>query len=323
MRLWNVLRVLVLVRSTPVYGAFVHAASRLVGLSGRPSCRCTTNMAFETEPTFLRLNVGAGIVRCLSGDKTLVAVRCQFATFGPRQFDRPARLARTHPPEANCPLLKPLDGAVALVGRGKCSFETKVRIAAASGASGVILMNTDDSRFIAAPDEPGLAVGPAAHEPSPDIPLVVVSSGDASRLTDAYDAAYAAEIEGEHKETLVSVTQLTNDESLADALRLPLFPVGQTLLPGELLRIRVSPGERLALQTRFQLALQGPPEGDSLPEDLGVATVAVVLVGDASSNLLGDEELESNSMALYAWAAAIRIAAASCRQLPLAAASCR
>ena len=44
--------------------------------------------------------------------------------------------------------------------------------------------------------------------------------------------------------------------------------------------------ERAALQMRYKLALEGPADGSSLPDDIGVASVAAVLVGDASSNLL-------------------------------------
>ena len=40
--------------------------------------------------------------------------------------------------------------------------------------------------------------------------------------------------------------------------------------------MRISPGERAALQTRFKLALDAPAEGAALPEDLGVATVGAV-----------------------------------------------
>ena len=248
------------------------------------------SMAFETEPTFQRLNVGSGVVRVCSGEQAVVTVPCQFAAFGRKDFgNADAPLCHVEPPEAHTPL-EPLNGAVALVRRGKCSFQAKMHTAAAAGASGVILVNDEDSTFVAHPDPAPIGSQGPASKPNPRIasesgevaPLVVVSSSAGERISTACSATEAA---GE-AHVMVSVTFLANDESMADALRLPLFPVLQTLLPGHVLRMRVSPGERAALQMRFKLALEGPPEGTSLPDDIGVATVAVVLVGDASTNLL-------------------------------------
>mmetsp|Transcript_72128 Transcript_72128/g.197467 ORF Transcript_72128/g.197467 Transcript_72128/m.197467 type:complete len:661 (+) Transcript_72128:66-2048(+) len=254
-------------------------------------------MAFETEPTFRALNVGAGIVRlhheredAAEEEDGIFVAKAQFAAFGPKRFPNRAAAATVTPPEAHQPLKVPLSGAVAVVTRGKCSIETKMRVAAAGGASGVILINSEDSRFVAAPDPAsskttaaGVTLqGRSAAGATNEIPLAVVSSSDGERITSylrAADDAAGARVS-------LSVTPLSSDASMVDALRLPLFPVAQTLLPGQLLHVRVSRAERVALQMRFQLALQGPSDGESLPDDLGVATVAVVLVGDASSNLL-------------------------------------
>lgn len=235
-------------------------------------------MAFETEPTFKRFTVGVGIVRVTASEEVVAQSSCQFAAFGAgTKFG--GALERAEPLVADRPL-QPLNNEIALVARGKCSFEAKMRAAAAAGASGVLLANTDDEAFVAALDPP--EARPDDWTPMPAIPLAVVGKSAASRLTSAYDEAAAAGVD-----VSVSVTMLSADDSLDDALRLPLFPVAQTLLPGQVLRMRVSKGERLALQTRFQLALNGEmPDGSPLPDDLGAATVAVVYVGDASRNVL-------------------------------------
>ena len=202
-------------------------------------------MAFETEPTFQRLNVGSGLVRVHSGERVVLTTACQFAAFGPKDFgNKPAPIAHAVPSEADRPLERPLDGAIALVRRGQCSFEAKMRAAAAAGASGVILMNDEDATFLAAPDPPPSVGGPPPSlggeklgggngdsAAPPACPLVVVSASAAARIT----AAYAAEQATGATEVAVSVTALSSDESLATALRLPLFPVVST-----------SPGSRTA-----------------------------------------------------------------------------
>ena len=235
-------------------------------------------MAFETEPTFRRFNVGAGVVRVHSSDEVIASTACQFASFGRSRFSGPSRLCSADPLEADQPLRRSLDGAVALVARGKCSFESKMRAAAAADASGVILMNDEDETFVAAPDPPSAGTAAAGAAAGASIPFAVVSSSAAAAIRTAYEEA-----ERSGGDAGVSMTMLSSDPSLGDALRLPLFPVAQPFMPGQLLRMRVSRGERLALQTRFKLALDGP-EGP-LPEDIGTATVVVVFVGDASRNV--------------------------------------
>ena len=114
-------------------------------------------MIFETEPTFQRFNVGVGIIRVHTNEGVVATTSCQFAAFGGKTFGSSAPLVRAEPIEADRPLEQSLDGAIALVARGKCSFEAKLRAAAAAGASGVILMNNEDETFVAAPDAPAAA----------------------------------------------------------------------------------------------------------------------------------------------------------------------
>ena len=67
-------------------------------------------MAFETEPTFQRFNVGGGLVRVHSADEIIATAPCQFGAFGSASFGDPARLRRAEPIEADRPL-QSLDGA--------------------------------------------------------------------------------------------------------------------------------------------------------------------------------------------------------------------
>ena len=265
--------------------------------SALPSPRSRVLANFETEPTFRPLNVGSGLVRVHATGGVVATAACQFAAFGPSKFGEPQPLTRAEPLTAHERLHCPLEGAIVLVSRGLCSIESKMRTAAAAGASGVILMNDEEDTFLAAPDPPpafGDAAPRPAHcehaedsEPSAledsvePIPLVVVSASSAARISAAYESEEQA-----GADVSISVTMLAHDDAFRDALRLPLFPVAKTLLPGQILRMRVSRAERIALQTRFQLALNAPAGDSELPSDIGVATVAVVLVGDASTNLL-------------------------------------
>jgi len=246
-----------------------------------PAHRLPIHISFETEPTFQPFHVDSGTVRVYSAGQVIAAARCQFAAFGPREFSGTSfRLRRAEPIQAERSLHQPLEGAIALVERGKCSFEAKMRRAAAAGAAGVILINNEDTTFVALPDS-AAAGSQAAEAAARDIPIVVVSASAAARITSAYDIQEQA-----GKDVSVSVTMLASDEELGNVLRLPLFPVAQTLLPGQTMRMQVTRAERLSLQTRFRLALEGPQDDMPVPEDIGVPTVAVVLVGDASSNLV-------------------------------------
>ena len=242
-----------------------------------PSTQPRMPANFETEPTFRPLNVGGGLVRVHAAGEVAAVAACQFAAFSPSRFGGNARMRPAEPLTADTPLRQPLSGAIALVSRGRCSIETKMRTAAAAGASGVILMNDEEETFLAAPDAPPAHGQAESEERVEAVPLVVVSASGAARIRDSYESQ-----EDAGADVSVSVTMLAHDEAFRDALRLPLFPVAQTLLPGQILRMRVSRAERIALQTRFQLALDamdGPADGAGtraeLPEDLGVATVAV------------------------------------------------
>lgn len=130
-------------------------------------------LPFGTVPKFCQMPTGEGTVAA-AGEK----LRSQFARFG--SVTRVAgRLAFAAPAEAHTPALdSSVSGAIAVVTRDKCSFETKKRMCASSGAIGRILVNSEDELFVA---DPHTEADPAASL-MPNIPFVVVSSSDGAKL---------------------------------------------------------------------------------------------------------------------------------------------
>lgn len=116
-----------------------------------------------------------------------------------------------------------MKGAIAVVFRGKASFETKMRHCSAAGALGVVLVNLEDERFVAGLDPAGSELPEASS-----IPLVVVSSSDGAKLLAAGGEAHV--------------------EPYPVERALPLFPFGKPLFPGTSLRVQVGDVERRELE---------------------------------------------------------------------------
>ena len=126
---------------------------------------------FGVKPTFKHLFTGEGeILRTGASD---APVPCLFARFGP-VAEQTGRVKIAAPPEAD-ESVDNVGGSIAVVQRGKCSFESKMRTCAAGGAVGVVLVNSEDERFLAMPDPPDVA-GP---QDAPAVPLVVAESARA------------------------------------------------------------------------------------------------------------------------------------------------
>ena len=174
-------------------------------------------LPFGAVPTFRRMSVGEGVIRC--GDLVLP---CQYGGFGPTSSVS-GMLAVAHPAEADTVVASGVKGAIAIVSRGACSFETKMRNCASSGAAAVVLVNSDDERFLAVPDEPA-----ATRRTEVDIPFVVVSSSDGAALGGVVDP--------------ITISPLPLDAGV------PLFPFERPLLPGASRRVTVGKEEWRALE---------------------------------------------------------------------------
>lgn len=195
----------------------------------------------------------------------------QYANFGPKQAFS-GRLVKAQPPEANAPLVNEVKGAIAVVYRGKASIETKMRYCSAAGALGVVLINLEDERFLAAPDPPETRNSlPEASS----IPLVVVSSSDGVKLLAAGDEA--------------------NIEPFSLEVSLPLFPFGKPLLPGSSLQVAVGEAERHELEKRLQASsISSIKAVTVMSKDMRIAQV-----GTLASVELPAKESDSNIVALH------------------------
>lgn len=161
-------------------------------------------LRFGSRPVFRELICGQGLVES-SGS----SVMCQYAQGEHVHFS--GRLVSAQPAEANGPL-SPMHGGIAIVRRGSCSLEEKMRNCVAAGASGVVLVNTEDSRFLAAPGE--------------GVPFVCVSSSDGASLRPGASAS-------------ISPLPLAHGT--------PLFPLTQPLLPGASSPLQISQAEQESL----------------------------------------------------------------------------
>merc|ERR1719424_585682 len=161
-------------------------------------------LRFGSRPVFRELICGQGLVES-SGS----SVMCQYAQGEHVHFS--GRLVSAQPAEANGPL-SPMHGGIAIVRRGICSLEEKLRNCVAAGASGVVLVNTEDSRFLAAPGE--------------GVPFVCVSSSDGASLRPGASAS-------------ISPLPLAHGT--------PLFPLTQPLLPGASSPLQISQAEQESL----------------------------------------------------------------------------
>ena len=177
------------------------------------------------EPAFHRLTVGEGTV-----SSSYVAAKllcgCKYAYFGSKEAVT-GTLSYATPPEADAPLSSDVRGAIAVVRRGKCSFESKWRACAAAGAVGAILINAEDERFVAAPDDP---TGVIPDPPANDIPFVVLSASDGEQLLSA------------EATSSFTMAPLPLDAGL------PLYPFQRPLLPGDTRQVPVGPEEWRALE---------------------------------------------------------------------------
>ena len=207
----------------------LHAAIFTLALT--PGAMYRKGLAFGSKPAFRELVVGEGSVSCGQ-----TAFPCQYARFGAVDA-LSGRLVTADPPTAHAPLANraAVDGCIAVVTRGACSFEAKLRQCEAAGAIGVCLVNAEDERFVAAPDP---VEDPAAAPPMPDIPLVVVASSDgASLMTPGAEATIAP-------------------LPLEDGL--PIFPMRKPLLPGASIPLMLGDAERAALAAHFESAASSP-----------------------------------------------------------------
>ena len=116
-----------------------------------------------------------------------VHMPCQHSAFALPSAVPPAPLVLADPLEATGPLLNAaeLAGAVALIRRGGCSFEEKLRRASECNAAAVILIDdqpaSDGTLFVARPDRPDQPT-PAGPGAPAYCPLVTVSAASGEAL---------------------------------------------------------------------------------------------------------------------------------------------
>lgn len=119
----------------------------------------------STNPHFAGIVIGspAGDLRAAYGD---------FAHFGDVTED----YARTTPANGCAPITSPVSGLVALIARGTCSFQTKIRNAEAAGAVGVVVTNN-------VAGDP-IAMGQDGTTPVPTIPAAMIDVTSGAALPD-------------------------------------------------------------------------------------------------------------------------------------------
>lgn len=224
-------------------------------------------VGYFPEPAFRIMHTGEGTTSVDSVDLP----DCQFAQFGPRMpFKGHIQLAV--PPEADSPLVPLEEGSIAVVRRGKCSFEAKMRAAATAGAIGVVLLNTIDETFLAVADPTASDTDIADEIPlfCAEIPFVVVPS-----------SAGAAFVNGAQASVEPLGTGLSGE---TDGV-VPLFPVvTEPLVPGAELKMRIGKRERDELEKAAATSGRGEG-GDELGSEL---RVAVVYCKDPDTNLLAE-----------------------------------
>lgn len=277
------------------------------------------------EPSFRVLQTGEGTLSVSIADTTSdkeingePRYACQFAQFSPRESFA-GRVAFAMPPEANAPLSPLGEGGreaqrqgdeedeaapIAVVTRGLCSFEAKMRAAVAAGAEGVILVNRDaDETFLAVADDRGDQPPSTPGKPSPpqssrEIPFVVVPSSVEAVLKNGVHVS----VEPHHNENVSTCwgSWSANSNSRVDddnregsgngaRMVLPLFPVTTgPLLPGAELQMKLGKRERNELLHASSNAPGGSPLVSVAvafctdPATNAMATVACVALADLS-----------------------------------------
>ena len=152
-------------------------------LSSRSSVNPRMLFGAQQPVQLEQLNLGLGSV-VADG----VHMPCQHSAFALPSAVPPAPLVLADPLEATGPLLNAaeLAGAVALIRRGGCSFEEKLRRASECNAAAVILIDdqptSDGTLFVARPDRPAQP-SPAGVAATPAYcPLVTVSAASGEAL---------------------------------------------------------------------------------------------------------------------------------------------
>ena len=306
-------------------------------------------------PAFRIMNTGEGTVQVVSTTRTttqtsnndnendttdsvLQSCHCQFAQFGPRlSFEgimEWAIPATAHLPLQNDPTAtaetasqRRREGRILVVKRGLCSFETKMKRAKqVPGVIGVILVNDNESTFVAVADTStttttattttGVLQAQEEEEAeNDDIPFVVVSSSTGVELFQHDNISGSS---------VVSVTALEADQSKCyggwdayhdnhdnqqqNSFVLPLFPVSkEPLLPGGTLQMQI--GQREYEELEYYLQQQQQPGDDDVDDDsisaaAGAATVVYVAVTyclDPKINVLA----ETATLAMIDYSAAV------------------
>ena len=96
------------------------------------------------------------------------------ASFGPQTFNVTGPVVLGNP-ETGCSPMANLAGAIAVVSGSSCAFQTRVANAEAAGASGVIVIDTDNAL-------PGFMSSPIGGGTPVSIPATIVSSNNGSAL---------------------------------------------------------------------------------------------------------------------------------------------
>eukprot|EP01051_Picozoa_sp_SAG22_P003378 SAG22_NODE_163_length_16829_cov_9.946204_14_plen_799_part_00 len=132
---------------------------------------------FSHDPQCAMLVVGAD-----SRAQHMVATVAQFGLQTPRHIESKAVLCS--PELADAPLLNAskLRGAIAVVKRGVSTFVEKSRRAQAAGASGVIIINTDDEPYVPMAGTP--ARGGTINGTDVSIPVICVRKSDGDSILD-------------------------------------------------------------------------------------------------------------------------------------------
>ena len=187
----------------------------------QPQTMFRKGLPFGHKPTFRQqMQVTDGII---NAGPNMEPLPCRYARLG-TQKSISGNVAFALPSEANTAVADNIAGGIAIVSRGACSFESKLRNCAASGALAVVLVNSEDELILAAPDPPS---EDAPQLPVPEIPYVVVSATDGAAL-------------GRDGDT-ITISPVPSEAGL------PLFLFRRPLLPGESRPIRLSLEERHAL----------------------------------------------------------------------------
>ena len=310
-------------------------------------------VGYFPSPSFRVMNTGEGTVQvttlktkdkknCNDRDIDKIIEHCQFAQFGPRiKFEGIIEWAipkTAHTSIQQQQQQQQQQQRILIVKRGLCSFETKMKNAINAGATGVILINDEDTTFLAISDKTtsvqeefktiiDILTPASTAEDVSDIPFVVVSSSSGLSLLDGVSVSVTPLDADKSKcwgnwdtlSLLSSSSSLTpkkpvlpgndnDDDDVERSFVLPLFPVSkEPLLPGGTLQMQIGQREYEELeyyrqQQQQRTAITGEDDDNSTGIPLTVVYVAVAYCLDPNINILG----EAATLAMIDYSSAVQ-----------------